>query len=254
MNFPPFLTYHKNEENFGNGGGRLKTVLIHRKPRTRRGETLLGILVVAAGLALFILLTAALCRPVTALLSNPGLMRAAVQQKGFWGVLMFFGVEVLQGFLPIPLEVTTVAAGYIFGPLGGFLLTAASVLCSTALVFYLSKLFGERFFQFLFPRGKSPWILRDEKARGWATWIVFLVPGLPKRLFIFSAALVPQRFSDFLVISTLARMPALLVCSFGGHALGSGNYGRAVLLLCAVAVPAAAAFLIYRQATGRKNR
>lgn len=244
----------------------MKSVLIHRKPRgggrsgdfpgrrTRRRETLLGVLVVAAGLGLFVLLTAALCRPVAALLSDPDRMRAGVQQKGLFGVLMFFGLEVLQGFLPIPLEVTTVAAGYIFGPLGGFLLTAASVVCSTTLVFYLAKLFGERFFRLLFPSGKSPWILRDEKARGWATWIVFLVPGLPKRLFIFSAALVPQRFSNFLVISTLARMPVLLVCSFGGHALGSGDYGRAVLLLCAVAVPALAGFLVWRAATARRIR
>lgn len=222
--------------------------------RARRRETLLGVLILAAGLALAVFLTATLCRPVTALLSDPGRMRGEVQRQGFFGLLLFFGIEVLQGFLPIPLEVTTVAAGYIFGPFGGFLLTAASVLCSTALVYSCSKLFGERFFLLLFPHGKSPWILRDEKARGWATWIVFLVPGLPKRLFIFSAALVPQKFSEFLVISTLARMPVLLVCSFGGHALGSGDYAKAVLLLCAVAVPAVAAFLIWRAATTRREK
>jgi uncharacterized membrane protein YdjX (TVP38/TMEM64 family) len=222
--------------------------------RARHRETLLGLLILAAGIALFVFLTVVLCRPIAALLSDPGRLRVTVQSQGFFGILLFFGLEVLQGFLPIPLELTTVAAGYVFGPLGGFLLTTVSVLCSTALVFYFSKLFGERFFLFLFPQGRSPWILRDEKARGWATWIVFLVPGLPKRLFIFSAALVPQNFSRFLMISTVARVPALLVCSFGGHALGSGDYGKAVFLLCIVAVPAAVAFLIYRAATRRKNK
>lgn len=244
----------------------MKTILIRMKPhgakrceispeqRARNRENLLGALILAAALVLFALLTAVLCRPLIGLLSNPSRLRAAVQSRGFSGLMLFFGIEVVQGFLPIPLELSTVAAGYLFGPLGGFLLTAVSVLCSTSLMFYCSKLFGKRFFLLLFPHGESPWILRDEKARGWTTWIVFLVPGLPKRLFIFSAALVPQSFSKFLLISTLARVPALLVCSFGGHALGSGDYAKAVLLLCAAAVPALAAFLIRRAAGRRKQK
>ncbi|WP_411677950.1 TVP38/TMEM64 family protein [Caproicibacter sp.] len=241
----------------------MKTILIRMKSRAngeaaperraRRRETLLGALILAAALALFVLLTAALCRPLAGLLSDPARLRAVVRRRGAFGVLSFFGLEVAQGFLPLPLEVTTVAAGYLFGPFGGFLLTSASVLTSTTLLFTLAKLFGERFFLLLFPHGESPWILRDEKARRLATWTVFLVPGLPKRLFILSAALVPQRFSRFLAVSTLARVPALIFCSFGGHALGSGNYARAVLLLCVVAIPALAAFFIYRSATARKK-
>ncbi|MCI1966599.1 MAG: VTT domain-containing protein [Oscillospiraceae bacterium] len=230
-----------------NGGKRRRTGAFS-KQRARRKEDLLGILILAAGAALFFLLTAALCRPVALLLSEPSGLRDTVQAQGFFGIVMFFGIEVLQGFLPVPLELTSVAAGYIFGPMGGFFLTTLSVFCSTSLVFYLSKLFGTRFFLLLFPHGESPWILRDEKARGWAAWMVFLVPGLPKRLFIFSAALVPQKSSRFLLISTLARVPVLLVCSFGGHALGSGDYGKAIFLLCAVAVPALAAFFVYRAA------
>jgi len=60
----------------------LKSFLIRVKPhgakhgrpaaspqqRARRRETLLGVLILAAGLALAVFLTATLCRPVTALL------------------------------------------------------------------------------------------------------------------------------------------------------------------------------------------
>jgi uncharacterized membrane protein YdjX (TVP38/TMEM64 family) len=241
----------------------LKTIFIrmksHRRAkktlqqRAQQKEDLLGILILAAIFALFVLLTAALCRPVAGMLSDPGRLRLTVLQQGVLGLLMFFGLEVFQGFLPIPLEVTAVAAGYIFGPLGGFLLTIGSAAVSTTLIFTLAKMFGERFFLLLFPHGQKPWILRNEKARRFATWIVFLIPGLPKRMFIFSAALVPQKFSNFLAVCTLARIPSLLVCSFGGHALGNGDYMRAAVFLCAVAVPAVLAVLIYRAATAQKE-
>lgn len=241
----------------------MKTILIRMKHRasinsgperrTRGRETLLGVLTLAAALTLFLLLTAALCRPLAGLLSNPPKLRAAVLRRGFWGTLLFWGLEVAQGFLPIPLEVTTVAAGYIFGPAAGLFLTVASVCSSTTLIFTLAKIFGRRFFLFLFPHGENPWILRNEKARAWAAWFVFLIPGLPKRLFIFSAALVPQKFSRFLLVSTAARIPVLLACSFGGGALGSGNYWKAAFLFCVVAVPAVLAFFIWHAATA-KNR
>lgn len=213
-----------------------------------RRERLLGVLVLAASAAVFVLLTAALCRAAAALLSDPALLREAVRRRGVFGVLAFLGLEVLQGFLPLPLEVTSVAAGYVFGRSGGFLLTLASAALSTAMIYYLAKIFGDRFFLLLFPHGGRTWVLRDDRVRGWVTWIVFLIPGTPKRLFILSAALVPQKFSKFLLVSTLARIPSLLICSFGGQALGSGNYGRAALLLLAVAVPAAAALFLCRSA------
>ena len=241
----------------------MKTILIRIKPRkhkkrsphqrAQRQETLLGICIVVVALALFIFITAMLCHPVVGMLSDPVRLRFTVRQQGIFGFLMFFGLEVFQGFLPIPLELTAVAAGYIFGSLSGFLLTVLSVAASTTLIFTFSKLFGERFFLLLFPHGQSPWILRDEKARRFATWIVFLIPGLPKRLFILSAALVPQKFSKFLCISTLARVPVLWICSFGGHAFGSGNYARAILLLGAVTIPAVLTVFIYHAATMRKN-
>lgn len=235
-------------------GARHRRSGISPEQSARRKKTLLGILILAVGLALFLLLAVTLCRSVSNLLSDPDRLRAAVQHRRAVGVLMFFGLEVLQGFLPIPLELTTVAAGYVFGPFAGLLLTICAMLCSTSLVYYCSKVFGRRFFHLLFPRGEHPWILRDAKVRDWTTWLIFLIPGLPKRLFIFSAALVPQKFSKFLVISTVARIPSLLVCSFGGHALGSGEYRKAILLLCAVIVPAVAAFLIYHSATDKKRR
>lgn len=226
---------------FGDGGAR---------GRERR----LGVLILAASAAVFVLLTAALCRAAAAMLADPGLLREAVLRRGVFGVLAFLGFEVLQGFLPLPLEVTSVAAGYIFGRSGGFLLTLASAVLSTAMIYYLAKIFGDRFFLLLFPHGGRTWVLRDDRVRGWVTWIVFLIPGLPKRLFILSAALVPQKFSKFLAASTLARIPSLLICSFGGQALGSGNYLRAALLLLAVAVPAAAAFFLYRAASARRAK
>jgi len=96
--------------------------------------------------------------------------------------------------------------------------------------------------------------IRDEKVRNTLTWIVFLIPGTPKRIFVFSAGLVPQSFGKFLAISTVARVPALVACSFGGYALGSGNYKQAVAIFVVTGVLSVIGMIAYRTFTKKRNK
>lgn len=216
-------------------------------------EKVLGVLVLGILTALLLWLTALLCRPFLRLTSDPAGARAFFLSLGALGAAAFFGMEVLQGFLPIPLELSAVAAGYIFGRVQGFSLTVASVLLSTTLIYFGTRVLGHRLVDLFFTpaRQRKAGILRQGEVRDLVTVIVFLIPGTPKRLFVFSAGLFPASFVRFLTLSTLARVPVLLACSFGGSALGSGDTIRAVLLFCIVAVPAVAALWIYRTAIRR---
>jgi len=86
------------------------------------------------------------------------------------------------------------------------------------------------------------------------TFFIFLIPGMPKRMFVFSAGLVPQNFSKFLVVSTLARAPAIIACSFGGHALGSGDYSQAVTIFVVTGVLSVTGILLYKYFTNKKQK
>ena len=224
--------------------------------KTTPKQKLLVFLILTAITAAFLALTALLGGPLLALASDPDKLRSFVESWGMWSRLAFLSVQVLQGFLPIPLELTAVAGGYIFGPVEGALITLSSAVISTSLIFYAAKLCGHRFVNLFFPpeRREKMRYFRDPKLRSLLCWIFFLIPGTPKRLFVFTAGLSPQPFGRFLLISTVARVPAVLACTFGGHALGQEEYETAVALLLAVLALGGGGFFVYRKFTKRKKR
>lgn len=219
-------------------------------------DKLLGAGILAVALGLFLWFSAMLCRPIFLLASNPERLERFIQEQGALGRVAFLGIQILQGFLPIPLELTAVAGGYAFGRVQGALLTLGSVVISTTAIFYFTKIFGHKVMDLFFTpaQQKNVKYFRDEKVRTAATWIVFLIPGMPKRMFVFSAGLVPQKFSRFLIVSTLARAPALLACSFGGQALGSGNYGQATAIFIVTGIVSVIGIAAFKTVTGKKSK
>ena len=225
--------------------------------KTPLRDKLLGVAILFAAAVLFLWLTVLVCKPLVGLVADPGSMRSFIAAHRFMGRLAFVGIQVLQGILPVPLELTTVAGGYVFGRLQGCLLTLCSTVISTAVIFIFTRQFGHRLADLFFTpaRQRTVRYFRDERMRDITTWVVFLIPGTPKRLFVFSAGLTPQRFGRFLVISTLARVPALLACSYGGDAIGGGNYAGAVAVFLVTGAVTALGLVFFRSVSrARKKR
>lgn len=209
---------------------------------------MLGILVLGVGLALFLWLTILLCRPIRMLVTDSQELARFIRSQGSLGKISFLGLEILQGFLPIPLELTAAAGGYAFGRVQGFLLTVCSVVISSTVLFYFTKIYGRKLLDLFFSRERQSKVLlfHNEKKRDALLWLLFLIPGTPKRLFLFSAGLIPQKFHRFLLITTLARVPSLWVCSVGGSALEAGNYGQAAAVFLFLGAAGTAGFLFYK--------
>lgn len=227
-----------------------------KSAKTSLRDKLLGTGILVAGLALFLWFSVMLCRPIFLIASNPEQFERFIQDQGTLGRIAFLGIQILQGFLPIPLELTAIAGGYAFGQVQGMILTLCATMVSTTAIFYFTKFFGQKLMNLFFTPAQQQKVsyFRDEKVRTTLTWIMFLIPGLPKRMFVFSAGLVPQRFRRFLLISTLARIPALLACSFGGNALGNGDYGQATAVFVTVGALSIAGVAAYKAVSGKKSR
>ncbi|HCR44727.1 MAG TPA: hypothetical protein DIV41_09115, partial [Ruminococcaceae bacterium] len=54
--------------------------------------------------------------------------------------------------------------------------------------------------------------------------------------------------------ATLARIPSLLACSFGGNALCSGNYGKAAAIFIITGSISIAGLVFYGFITKSKNK
>lgn len=210
--------------------------------------------VAAAGASAFLLLSAAVGwfvgRPLVQFVSEPERFRAWVDAHGVWGRLAFVGMVILQVFVAvIPGEPLEIGAGYAFGAVEGTLLCVAGMTLGGLLVFGFVRRFGVRAVELFIPREKIESIrfLRDSKRAALLTAVVFLLPGTPKDVLSYCAGLTSIRLPQWLLITSLCRVPSIVTSTLGGDALGAGQLIRALWIFAATICISLAGLALYRR-------
>ncbi len=231
----------------------------HHKPSVRSPflKKSLAITCVLLYLALSVLILLYVGRPLLAFLDQPEQFRQWVDAHGLAGQAAFLGMIVLQVFIAfIPGEPLEIAAGYAFGWFLGTLLSVLGVAVGSALVFLFVRRFGLRAITLFIPREKLESIrfLNNTKRLKSLMFLLFLIPGTPKDLLTYAAGLTPLRLSEFLILSTAARLPSLVTSIVGGSALGSGEYLAAVIVFAVTAAVSLFGLLIYSKIKQHKTQ
>ena len=176
--------------------------------------------------------------------------RDYIQSFGVLGWLVLLGLQFLQVFIAlIPGELLESAAGYAFGPLVGTLICFMGVAAASSLVFLLTRKFGVKLVEVFISREKINQLrfINTERKRDMLVFLLFFIPGTPKDLLTYFVGLTDIKLSSFLTISLVARIPSVLSSTFGGHLLGEGRYGGAILLYAIVGIVSLAGLLIYNK-------
>ena len=88
-------------------------------------------------------------------------------------------------------------------------------------------------------------MFKNPKRVEWIMIILFLIPGTPKDLIVYIAALLPIDPFRFIAISTIARMPSIISSTLAGSTLANGNWGATILVYAITfAIIGVAIFLI----------
>ncbi|MDR1713534.1 MAG: VTT domain-containing protein [Coriobacteriales bacterium] len=160
-------------------------------------------------------------------------LEQAVRDAGPAGILMCLALQFVQVVVAfIPGEVVQIAIGYIYGTIGGGLLTIAGALISSIFIFYLVRKLGAPFVQGMIG-GKDNKLMRfldNEKRLNATVFILYLIPGLPKDVFNYLVPLTRMRPAAFFVLSTIARAPAIFASTFVADAFKQGNYLSMVIV------------------------
>jgi uncharacterized membrane protein YdjX (TVP38/TMEM64 family) len=150
---------------------------------------------------------------------------AWVKGLGPWGPAVLLGLQVLQIVVAaIPGGPVELIAGAAYGAWGGLLICVIGCLAASAGIYAAVRKYGlpmaERFF------GKAqPWaFLKSPEKTARVVFITFLIPGVPKDMLTWFAPLSGLSLPSFLVISTFARMPAILCTAIMGDSLIAGNW------------------------------
>ena len=211
--------------------------------------------------AVFLVFAGAVCwlvgKPMIEFVSEPEKFRAWVDQSGIWGRLAFVGMMAFQIVLAfIPGEPLEIGAGYAFGcPMATCLLLLGIALGSAAIFFIVRRL-GMKVVDLFVPRQKLDELafINSEKRRTLFVFFSFLIPGSPKRTISYFMGMTTMPAWTFILVSTLARLPAVVVSTYGGEALGDQRYILALLVFAGMLLAGGVGALVYRRVWKAKHR
>jgi len=174
--------------------------------------------------------------------------QSIVDRNPVSGRLLYVGIQILQVFVAfIPGEVVEIAGGLAFGALEGMLLSLLGVAIGSSVIFMLTKTLGMKFVELFVSRERINELkfIRSGKNLEWIVFYVFFIPGTPKDLLTYVVGLTRMKLGSFLAISLLARIPSVLSSTWGGDAIMSGQYTKAVIIFGAALLCSLIGLLVY---------
>ncbi len=189
-------------------------------------------------------------KPLLRWISEPEKFREWVDSHGVYGRLAFLGMTMLQVVIAmIPGEPMEMVAGYAFGSIEGTLLCILGATLGGTIVFWLVRRFGTKAVLVFFSQEKidSLKFLKSSRKRDTWIFILFLIPGTPKDLLNYFVGLTDMKYSKWLVISLVARIPSIVTSTIGGDALGLKNYSFAILVFGITFAVSAVGLIIYNR-------
>ncbi len=187
---------------------------------------------------------------------EPEHLRVWVESHGLLGKLIYVLCVIVQVVIAvIPGEPLELMAGYAFGAVPGTLLCLFASAVGSILVFLLVRRFGMRFVELFYPAEKLENLrfLKTSPKRTVLFAVIFAIPGTPKDLLCYYAGLTDMKLKDFILISSLARLPSIITSTLGGDALGTQRYIHALIILGIVLAISGVGLLIYRHICKRNN-
>ncbi|MBW5448715.1 TVP38/TMEM64 family protein [Cohnella sp. CFH 77786] len=174
--------------------------------------------------------------------------RDYILSTGKLGPILLIFYQLLQIIIaPIPGEVIQIAGGYIYGISFGTLYITVGMLLGAIVAFYFTRFLGRTFIERLLKKDKFKWMARmlDNKKISVFLFIIFIIPGLPKDLFIYAAGLTTIKPLRFFTILLVARFPWLLASVSIGSNIYQQNY-LTTIIISGVSILAFILGLIYK--------
>ncbi|MGI6105934.1 MAG: TVP38/TMEM64 family protein [Raoultibacter sp.] len=198
-----------------------------------KAKRIISITVLVVVVAAAVATALAIMPTLLSIVEDPESFRRWVQERGFGAKLAMIAMMTLKVILPIiPGKPFEIGAGYAFGAVEGTVLCIVGAALGSYIVFALVRVFGVRVFNLFYPREKllAMKFLQDTERLSVWMFFIMLIPGTPKDFLSYFAGLTNMKFSTWLVISPIARIPVVIMATLGGNALGTQDYTLALVV------------------------
>ena len=183
---------------------------------------------------------------------TPEQFRDFVQSFGWSGRFVGIGIQILQIVIPIiPGEAVEIGLGFAFGAIEGTIICYMGTLIASAGIFMLTKKLGIKFVEIFMPREKidNMRLINTEKKLQRTIFLLFFIPGIPKDLVTYFVGLTKMKLHEFLIISSIARVPSVVSSTVGGSFVSSGQYWGAVLIFVITRAVSLVGLMLYNKAS-----
>lgn len=180
--------------------------------------------------------------------SDTDAIKTWVDENYLLGMVVMTAVCALQVVIAfIPGELVEIAVGYAFGGWMGALICTVGATVGSVIAIMLARKFGRRLVESLYSREKIDAlpIINTPKKRNVMTFMLFLIPGTPKDLFTYVIGLTDMSIPLYIVLTTFARFPSIIMSTLGGGALGDDKFLHALVIFIVAAVVSGIGYLVY---------
>ncbi len=189
------------------------------------------LLLVAIG-AILILLGILFGRPLVGLFSSREHLESTIKHAGALAPLVLIALQALQVVVaPIPGQVTSLAAGFLFGTVLGTLYSMIGLTIGFTIVFVLARILGRPFVEYFVNKKTLQKFDYLAESRGvFIFFLIFLLPFFPDDLICYIAGLTKIPIKKLVIISFIARVPSSLVFAFAGESIAHENVGLVIVV------------------------
>lgn len=221
----------------------------------KKNAKILRILILVLVVAIFVVATVNFLPVIKNLATPEGKIefKDKIQNSGFLGMLLLFGLQVAQIFLfIIPGEPIEILAGMCYGGVGGTIFILVSSAIISIAIFFLVRILGRKFVYAFSDEEKvrkieNSKLFQDPKKVEIIMLILFILPGTPKDLLVYIAGLLPIKPWKFIAISTFARIPSIVSSTYAGEKILAGNLKTAGLIYIAIIAIALVLIFIFNK-------
>lgn len=250
------------EEKKERGLKKLKRKLVHAKNviweliderskevRHAKAKRVAVIAVVVFLLLAFVAFYFTLGRTIAKFVQNPDGFKHWIDNFGNWSIAVFLVLRIIQTVTKlIPGEPLEIAAGCVFGVWEGLAWCLVGSVLGSLVILWLGKSYGMRMIGLFIEPEKVHKIafLQNTDRMNVTFFFLYLIPGTPKDIFTWLICLSDENPFKFLLLTTIARAPSILVSTWCGYEFVTGDYLFAILIFAASLALAIVGWLLYR--------
>ena len=158
-------------------------------------------------------------------LANPESLRSFILSFGILAPIGLIILQMLQTTISIiPSQLTTILAGFIFGPLWGLIYSLVGAFFGSLFIFTLARKYGKKIASFFFTEEEVVhFVLFFEQKKLLALFMARIAPLFPNDLVSSAAALTDISLFHFNLVSTAGFMVQMVILSYFGAELREGS-------------------------------